>query len=379
MKILQKSIIAAAAALMLASSAYAKEPIKVGALFPLSGGIGETGQQMVKGLRVMASMINDNGGVLGRKLEIVEADDESTPAVGVSRATEIAAKGVSVVIGGFNSPVTLAVQPVLARADILDITVISKAAAVLSGEGNPLAIRMNTSNAQDGEAVADFIAHKLKAKRVAFLTQNDALGIDAQEAIEAAFKKMNYEYEKVAEEKTQFTQADFRVALTNIRAANPDVTMAINSNQGVGVPAIIRQFKQSRVPGQLINSVGTIIPSLLNVVGSAADGLVSADIYFPNEEPFASYAGNINFIKRTQEMYNFTPDKFSALSATALQIWAAAANEVGSLERTKVAARIRGGKFTNTIMGDTEFLANGQHVARDYLFTVKDSKLVVWQ
>ena len=72
---------------------------------------------------------------------------------------------------------------------------------------------------------------------------------------------------------------------------------------------------------------------MLDVAGEAANGLVGADIYFPNVEPFASNAANQRFVARTQELFKYTPDKFMALGATALQVWALAANELRTLER----------------------------------------------
>jgi branched-chain amino acid transport system substrate-binding protein len=131
------------------------QTIKVGTILPLSGGAGPQGQHVTNAIQTMAALINESGGVLGRKIEIVSRDDESTPAVGVSRATELMSLGVSVIIEGWNSPVTLAMQPVIARGGVLDITAISKADPILSGEGNPLAIRLNSSNSQDGAVIAN--------------------------------------------------------------------------------------------------------------------------------------------------------------------------------------------------------------------------------
>ncbi len=367
----------AVAALALTGSAMAQATVKVGTIFPLSGGAGPQGQHVTQAITAMAAVINESGGVMGRKIEIVARDDESTPAVGVSRATELASAGVAVVIEGWNSPVTLAMQPVLARAGILDITAISKADPILSGEGNPLAIRLNSSNSQDGAVIANYIAKIAKAKRVAFLTQNDAYGNGAQASIEAELKKLGHAYEKVAEEKFPFTQADFRVAITNVRAANPEVTVAINANEGLGMPATIRQARQSRLPGQLVAAVGTVAPSVIAVAGDAANGLIGADIYFPDVEPFASSPANQRFVAKTQELYKYTPDKFMALGATALQVWAMAANELKTLDREAIAKRIRGGSFKNTIMGDVTFEPNGQLGSKHYLFTVQGGKIAV--
>jgi branched-chain amino acid transport system substrate-binding protein len=369
----------ASLALGLAASAVAQPlaPIKVGVIIPLSGGAGPQGQHVTQALQVMAATINDNGGVLGRQIELLTRDDESTPAVGVSRANDLIGQGVAVIIEGWNSPVALAMQPVISRAGILDITMFASADAILSGEGNPLPIRLNASNAQGGAAVAQVIANTLKARRVAFLTENDAYGTGTQASIEAELKRLNYSYEKVAEEKFPFTQADFRVALTNVRAAEPDVTVTINANEGLGMPAIIRQFRQGRVPGQLLAALGTVAPSVISVAGEAANNVLGVDIYFPDVEPFISNPVNRGFVERSQKMFKQTPDKFMAVGATALQLWAMAANELKTLDREAIARRIRGGSFRNTVFGDVSFAPNGQLQSRTHLFKVQDGKIVV--
>ena len=377
MKLVRSMAAAAAFAFAALAGTAQAQPIKVGAIFPLSGGAGPQGQHLVQSIEAMAALINESGGVMGRKIEIVARDDESTPAVGVSRANELISAGVSVIIEGWNSPVTLAMQPVISRAGVLDITAISKADPILSGEGNPLAVRLNSSNSQDGAVIADYIANRAKAKRVAFMTQNDAYGNGAQASIEAELKKLNHAYEKVAEEKFPFTQADFRVAITNVRAANPEVTVFINASEGLGMPAMIRQARQARLGGQVVAAVGTIAPSVIAVAGDAANGVIGADIYFPDVEPFASNPVNQRYIAKVQQMHKTTPDKFMALGAAALQVWAQAANELKTLDREAIAKRIRGGSFKDTILGDMTFAANGQLATRHYIFTIKDRKMVV--
>ena len=376
MKMIRALLLAVTAGACLIGTAAA-QPIKVGVIFPLSGGAGPQGQHLVKSIQTMATLINEAGGVLGRPIVIEARDDESTPAVGVSRANELVSSGVSVIIEGWNSPVTLAMQPVISRAGVLDITAISKADPILSGEGNPLAVRLNSSNSQDGAVIASYIANRLKARRVAFLTQNDAYGNGAQASIEAELKKLNHAYERVAEEKFPFTQADFRIAVTNVRAAHPDVVVAINASEGLGMPALIRAARQARLPGTLVAAVGTMAPSVISVAGDAANGVVGADIYFPDVEPFASNPVNKRFVAKMQEQHKQTPDKFMALGAASLQVWAMAANELKTLDREAIAKRMRGGKFGNTILGDMVFAPNGQLASRHYLFEIKAQKMVV--
>jgi branched-chain amino acid transport system substrate-binding protein len=143
------------------------------------------------------------------------------------------------------------------------------------------------------------------------------------------------------------------------------------------MPALIRQARQARVPGQLIAAVGTIAPSVIGVAGESSNGVVGADIYFPDVEPFMSNPVNRSYVARSQQQHRLMPDKFMALGAASLQIWAMAANELKTLDREKIANRIRGGTFRNTILGEMNFAPNGQLASRHYVFNVKDQKMVV--
>ncbi len=360
-----------------AAPARAADPIKVGAIFPLSGGAGRQGQEVVQAMQAMAAIINGDGGVMGLQVEIVARDDESTPAVGVAKANELAAMDVAVVIEGWNSPVTLAMQSVLARAGILDITAISKADGILASASNPLAIRLNSSNAQDADVLVQHLAHTMKAGRIGFVTQNDAYGNGAQQGIEAGFKKAGLSYEIATTQKFPFPQTDFRVEVTSLADAKPAAVIVINANEGAGLPAFMQQYAQAKMAAPLICSVGTVSPSVIQTAGPAADGVVSADIYFPDTEPFASNPVNQRFVSQMQKQFKIEPDKYMALGAGALQVWAKTANSLKSLDRKAVAEAIRGHAIPDTIFGNATFAANGQLQSSYAVFTVKAGKMVI--
>ncbi len=350
------------------------EPIKVGVIVPLSGPAGPNGQGVAHAVSIMAEAINAKGGVLGRKIVVIAKDDESTPAVGVTRANEMVAEKVALVIEGWNSPVTLAMQPVLARADILDITAVSKADPILAGTANPFAIRINSSNGQDGAVIADILANHLGAKRIGFLSQNDAYGNGAQAVIEAELKKIGKPFEKVVVEQFPFKQTDFRVSLANVKQAKPDAVVAINAAESSGMPALIQQYRQAGIEGTFVGAVGTILPTVFRIAAEAMTGVVSADIYFPDLPPFDGIKENLDFIAAFKKAHDRVPDKGDALGAQALMCWASAANATKSLDRKTVAGAIRGQTIKGTIFGDMTFEANGQAQHKATLFKVVDGK-----
>lgn len=98
-----------------ANSAANGEPIKIGLVAALTGSSALSGEAITRGLTVAIDEVNRNGGVLGgRPLELVSRDDESTPAKGVAAARElIEQEQVAVVFGGLDSPVSLAMLPVI--------------------------------------------------------------------------------------------------------------------------------------------------------------------------------------------------------------------------------------------------------------------------
>ena len=357
--------------------AFAADTIKIGVIVPLSGGAGRQGQDVTNSIEAMASLINADGGVMGKQVEILARDDESTPAIGIAKANELIAAGVAVVIEGWNSPVTLAMQAVLARANVLDITMISKADSILTSATNPLALRLNSANSQDAAIIAKYLGGKMKSGRVVFVTENDAYGNGAQKGIEEEFKKANLDYTIAATLKFPFPQTDFRIEITSIRDAKPDVVISINANEGAGLPAFLQQYAQANIGAPVVCSVGTVSPSVIEAAGPAANGLTSADIYFPYAEPFASIPESKRFAAETVKQFKTPPDKFGALGAASLQIWAKAVAKVNSLDRAAVAGAIRGQEIAGTIFGTVRFDAHGQMNQRYGVFTVKDGKIVV--
>ena len=348
--------------------------IKVGTIFPLSGGAGPDGQSVTNAVKLAVEQINEKGGLLGRKITLVSKDDESTPAVGVSRANEMIAEKVDVVIEGWNSPVTLAMQPMLARAGVLDITAVSKSDLILSGETNPLAIRINSSNGFDAAVIAKYVVDTLKAKKVAFLTQNDVYGNGFQAAVEAEFKKLNFSGEIMMTEKFAFKDTDFRVQLTNLKTANPDAIIVTNSSNSSGPAGHGRAISPGR-PEIRFRRRGR---------HHAADGVqgrrrrqqrnrVGGHLFL---EPAAvlGHPESNAFVAAFKKAYGVEPDKSAALGAAALQVWARAVEATKSLDRKTVAEAIRGKTIKGTVFGDATFLPNGQLQPRYVVFKVVDGK-----
>ena len=319
------------------------------------------------------SSINEEGGVDGRKVEILSKDDQSTPARGVSAATEFVGKDVDVIMGGWNSPVTLAIQPITVRAKTLNITTIPQNSSILGGADDN-AIRMNAGNAVGGYVAAKFLGDTLGAKKIGMLLQNDAYGKDA-----GAFLKKNLPSGSkiVTTQEFAYTDTDFRVALSSLKAAKPDAVFSANAAESSGQPALMKQLSAANLGVPYFAGTGTVSQTVINVAKAGANDAYSADLYFPEAEPWASNEKNQAFIKAFEAKTGDMPDKFAALGAQSVAVWAAAVEKAGTTEQKAVADAIKGATFTDTILGDVTFTDSGQMISPMFGFQVKDQKVKV--
>lgn len=97
---------------LMAAPALAQETIKVGLVAALSGQSAKSGEAITRGLQVAIDEINEAGGVLGKKIELVRRDDESNPAKGLVAARELVQREkVALFFGGIDTPVSMAIVP----------------------------------------------------------------------------------------------------------------------------------------------------------------------------------------------------------------------------------------------------------------------------
>src|SRR5258708_29357991 len=120
-------------------SAMAAEPVKIGLVAALSGQSAKSGEGITRGLTIAIDEINAKGGLLGgRMLELVRRDDESNPAKGQTAARELIDKeAVSILFGGIDSPVSLAIVPVVNAAQVPFMGVWAPATNITRNGANP--------------------------------------------------------------------------------------------------------------------------------------------------------------------------------------------------------------------------------------------------
>ena len=117
----------------------AAKPYKIGSEQPLSGAGAAGGKTAVVGLQMAVDRINNNGGINGRPVELVIADDESSPAVARQKTEKMVQEdNIDVHVGGFLSNICLACMPVWEEAKIVNMISVCLDTTLTTSQVQPL-------------------------------------------------------------------------------------------------------------------------------------------------------------------------------------------------------------------------------------------------
>lgn len=111
------------------SSEVAQEPIKIALEAPLTGEQSSNGIDIYNGAKLAVDEANANGGVLGRKLELIRADDQADPEIGLRVARQMVSEDVFAVVGPYNSAVGVENLPIYVDAGVIPMHLVSNRAA----------------------------------------------------------------------------------------------------------------------------------------------------------------------------------------------------------------------------------------------------------
>lgn len=354
------------------TAAPSGDPLTLGMVDGLTGSTAFGGQADVCGARIAVEVVNEDGGILGRPVELDVHDDEATPAVAAQAASELAGSGVQFVVGGVISSTLLAAIPIYNDAGILHTGGTSKAPEVT--ESGELVVRLNSNTIQDAVSIADLVSSQYES--VAFVAQEGAYG---ESAIAGLVEQLDESVEVTDQIFVAPDTTDFASVMTTLDSSNPEaVVFALFGNEQ---PAgLMRAFQQSGSEAQLIAGAGVLTDSLVDAAGDAANGVVSAAIWTPfleNEEnqrladAFESKSGGID------ECSDKPFDAQVALTYSQVLLLDKAIEEVGEADPQAVFDAIAGGTFSLPQGPETSFDEEGQLTDPDFVYVRAEDGQVV--
>ncbi|MCK4819530.1 ABC transporter substrate-binding protein [bacterium] len=301
--------------------------IKIGFFGALTGDQAVWGQADRDGLLLTVDMINEAGGILGKKIEVVSYDDRGDQLEAVNVVKRLIKEDkVSAIIGCNSSGRNIAVAPVVEEGKVPIISTFATNPRVTVPEEGKLmkyTFRVCFIDPYSGEVTAKFAMDDLGAKKAAILYEiSSDYSVGVRDYFTQAWIKMGGEI--VADEAFKTGDVDFRPQLTRIKNANPDVIIMPFLYKEVALSA--KQARDLGITTTMLGGDGWPSSALLEMAGPAVEGS-----YFINHGD--TNAPNVqDFRKAYNEKYNKDIEINSIMAHDAMIMLQAGIEKAGSAD-----------------------------------------------
>jgi branched-chain amino acid transport system substrate-binding protein len=359
---------ALAAALLLAAAVASAQTIKIGVFGPLSGDAAATGQSGKEGAELAIKQINDAGGIRGKKIEGIYADDGGKPEEAVNVAKRLISRDeVAVTIGSITSPASLAAAQVSRQSEVPQI-VVSGTAQRITTQGNKWVFRSAVPDTKLAGDLVDFIHEKFpRLKKFAFLYVNDDFGRGGFEAFKLAGQK--YGFEIVADERYTRGDLDFTAQLGRIKAS-PAEALLEWSRYSEGA-LVAKQYAQSGMKLPRFGSDGFASPKYIELGGPAVNG-----VYYTSHFDVATSEGipaADAFMASFKKMFGKVPDAYAAEAYDAVLLAAQAIEKAGNENHAAIRDALAKAQI-NSVRGPFKFDEKGDPLLVTHVVKIVDGK-----
>ena len=311
--------------------AQGSEPLRIGALNPVTGAGSPYGSGMQKAILLAAEEVNAAGGVAGRKVEVFAEDTQTAPEAGVLAAKKlIEVNKVHAIVGTWSSGVAAAVMPISDAAGVLHATN-AGASNVTSGKG--LMFRYSALSVKVGEALGRQIGRRGHT-RLATMAFNNPSGREITGGAKAGWEKLGRQL--VAEVVYEPNRPSYRSEVQRVLAANPDAIVL-----GGYLPdftTILREARQAGSSVRFYVPAWAVNQTLIQALGAAAvEGTITHDyVAALDGEGFKA------FVAKFRKAVNIDPtENYYACCAYDMMVTVALAAEAAAAARGALSGAIR--------------------------------------
>src|SRR5437879_3644115 len=203
-------------------TAFAQEPIKIGVMYPLTGGGAVYGVPAMAGHQLAVEELNAKGGIMGRKIESIERDDKMNPSAASSTMKELITKDkVNIVVGGLSSAVGLGMSEVSRQEKVVYISTIPKTIQMTTDKLHKYVFRTASNTDLEGDTMA-LLVGKYKLAKLCHLELDYAYVNDLEAGILKAMPKYAANAKVVLTLKPKLGATDFNPFIPQVMAAGCD-------------------------------------------------------------------------------------------------------------------------------------------------------------
>ena len=354
------------------SSKKDSKVIKIGALAESTGSNGSYGTAILNGMRLAVKEVNEKG-VLGKKLELVAVDTKSSADAAAKGMAKLVNDKVDVASGIFASASAIAASEVSEAAKVPYLATGATNPAVTVGKDGkvkPYTFRACFIDPFQGDIGARFATDTLKAKKAAiYVDSSSEYAKGLAEHFKESFSKRDGKI--VAEYSYAQKETNFQVALTKIKATQPDVLYVPGYYEEVG--RIIKQARAMDINCAIVGGDGWDSPKLPEIASvRALNNTYFTNHFSPDAESPEVKAFVVNYLKE----YKQKPLACAVLGYDSVKLLADAMQRANSVDAQKVAEALDATKNFKAVTGSLALDRNHDAVKSVAIIEYKDGRQV---
>lgn len=340
------------------------QPVKIAAIFAKTGIAVSENASYIPMIELAVEELNSQGGLLGRPVELIVLDNQSTPIGSTMAAQKAVQQKVTVVIGASWSSHSLAMAPILQKAGIPMISPSSTNPRVtLVGD---CIFRVCFIDSKAGRVMARFAYSDLGARTAAVLKIiNEEYSLTLAEF----FSKSFYQHGgKVVFDGSYTSKAvDFKELLKKVKSVRPDVVFVPGYSRDAGL--LIRQAAAMGIQTKFLGGDG------LNQISEFGGDAVEGSYYFSHWHPDIRSEPSMHLQKVYWEKFQKKLTATTApLAYDAVMVLADAIRRANSLDRSEIRKALSRTMAYKGATGSITFDANGDPRDKDVIIMVLGKK-----
>jgi branched-chain amino acid transport system substrate-binding protein len=347
----------------------AADTIKFGVAGPHSGDLASYGLPTVNAAKLVIDKVNANGGINGKKIEMLVEDDVCKPEISTNTATKLVSDGVDVVLGHICSGATIAAMPIYKESGILVMSP-SATSDELTLSGNyPNFFRTIAPNAAQSPAMIDFAINKLGLTKIAIIHDKGDYGKPLAEGAKK-YVADSGKGEVVLFEGITPGAMDYSAIVQKIKQSGAEVI--VFGGYHPEASKIITIMKKKRLKTKFVSDDGVKDDTFIKVAGAAAEGVYAAGPQDNSANAMAAEAKSAH-----TAAFGSDPGAFFEGAYAATVVMLNAIEKAGSTNLEDLKKVLQSEKVA-TPVGDINFDKNGDAVGVGFsMYVVENGKYVV--
>jgi branched-chain amino acid transport system substrate-binding protein len=346
----------AAFALIALAAFPAHADITIGLAGPLTGQTAVLGEQMRRGAEQAVADINAQGGVLGQKLVLREADDACDPKQAVSVANQLLTAGVKFVVGHACSSTSIPASKVYSEEGVLMISPISTNPA-LTDSGLTNAFRVCGRDDDQGSVQAHYLMKHFPGKKIAIIHDNSTGGRGQAEQVKKTLNAAGVH--EVFFDSYMTGQRDYASLVSKLKEAGVQVLDIGGYHTEAAL--ITRQIKEQNADIQVIGGDALVTEEFWSITGPAGEGVLMT--FEPDARNIPEAKAAMDAIRKS----GFEPEGYTLYTYAAVQVVAEGIKRAGKDDPVKVAQIIRQPPPIKTVIGAIGFNEKGDVSGSSYV------------